>query len=487
MLKNLSREATGGIGRLHALNALRAAGVLTTEDIRDAARDRNEAVRVHAVHFAAESEPALADVLRLGASDSDLRVRYAAALAEDDSITLTKIISRDVEHPWMRAAVLNGLSNGAAEVFAALAGKKEFLSRSGAIEFLREAARIAGASAPISRVRLGLRVATNSPRVLTFATAFGSGLERRALTLAAADPTLFARLIERSRAMAADSAAPEAERVEAIEFLGSGFDAESRATLLAMLAPRYSTRLQSVAVIALNKRRDNSMTNVLARWPELSRDTRTKAVTLLLSRRDSALALVNAVEQGIVAHTELNASDVQRLTTHADRIVRDKAQSVFQRDNIARVEVVKRFQPALGMKGDAERGHATYRQRCAMCHRAGREGFAVGPDLTSMTANGKEKILTSILDPNAEVAAAYVAYSVETRQGESFLGVLAAENSLAVLLKVPNGETIRLGRESIVSMRGSEKSLMPEGLEEGLDAQALADMLEFVLQAKPAP
>ena len=76
---------------------------------------------------------------------------------------------------------------------------------------------------------------------------------------------------------------------------------------------------------------------------------------------------------------------------------------------------------------------------------------------------------------------------METRRGESFVGVLAGENALSVLLKMPNGETSRFGREDIAAMRGSDKSLMPEGLEEGLSAQEMADLLEFVVQAKPAP
>ena len=43
-----------------------------------------------------------------------------------------------------------------------------------------------------------------------------------------------------------------------------------------------------------------------------------------------------------------------------------------------------------------------------------------------------------------------------------------------------NGETLRLGRENIVALRGSDKSLMPEGLEEGLGVQELADLLAFL-------
>jgi putative heme-binding domain-containing protein len=91
------------------------------------------------------------------------------------------------------------------------------------------------------------------------------------------------------------------------------------------------------------------------------------------------------------------------------------------------------------------------------------------------------------LDPNAEVAAASVAYAVETRTGDSYLGVLAGDNPLAVLLKLPSGESARVLREKIVSMRASGQSLMPEGLVVGLSPLDLSDLLEFVLHAWPGP
>ena len=186
-----------------------------------------------------------------------------------------------------------------------------------------------------------------------------------------------------------------------------------------------------------------------------------------------------------MARQELTVMDVQRLLTSRDSFQRARAEKFFRPSDTARPEVVKKFHPSLNLKGSAERGHAIYLTRCASCHRTGGEGFAVGPDLASVVNGGKEKLLTSIFDPNAEVAAAYVAYSIETKSGESFLGVLAGENSSAVMLKVPNGETVHIARENISSLRASDKSLMPDGLEEGLSEQDVADLLEFVTQAKP--
>ena len=494
-LQKLIADSPSNAGRMHALSTLLSFRAADLEDLKRALADVDPAVRLHAVrstdnHVHADPDSdraAWASMLQSQASDPDVRVRFQVALAAEDSVTLTRIITRDVEDPWMRAAVLSGLSTGAADVFAALAGNNEFAHRPGALEFLRELARVAGASAPVNRVVLDSRVASRSEHSFPFVVALASGLERRGMSISVVDGRTFEQLRTEAFKRISEPLAPDSERIEAVEFLQYANDTRSRAALADLLTPSSSPALQSAVVAVLGRRRDQTMTNVFARWSQLAPPTRAKAVSVALGRRDMTSALLRAVEQGSIARPELSAADIQRMTTHSDGAIRNQARKVFHRDESARSEVVKKFRGALELKGDVARGHAIYQQRCMTCHRSGAEGLAVGPDLASVANAGKEKLLTSILDPNAEVAAAFVAYSVETKNGESILGVLAGENPLSVMLKTASGETNRIGRENISSMRGTDKSLMPESLEEGLSAQDLADLLEFVTQAKPSP
>ena len=486
LLRELVRASESESAQLHALHTLRSLAALNEGDLRAALRASNAVVRTHALRLAAETGLVRSDDLRPLADDEDIRVRFQLALVESDSVTLVKLIQRDVENSWLRAAVLGGLGAGAADVFAALVLDGSFTEREGASEFLRESARIAGASAPWRRVALGLRLSDKSPNALALASSVAAGLEQRGTSLAAVDRPSFDQFNERARRTLRDATATETHRVEAAEFLGRSGDSQAEGALTELLSPTIPPPLQTAAITALTRRGMAGVKNIFARWPQLAPAARAKAVSLALSRRETAGVLLRAVEQGSVARTELAAADVQRLTTHSDAGLRAQAKKIFQRDNSARAEVVKKFRPALELKGDTARGRAVYQQRCASCHRAGDEGFAVGPDLASVAAGGGEKLLTSILDPNAEVAAAFVAYAVETRNGESHLGVLAGENPLAVVLKLPNGETARVLRENVLSLRGSDRSLMPEGLEEGLSAQDMADLLEFIVRVPPA-
>ena len=74
----------------------------------------------------------------------------------------------------------------------------------------------------------------------------------------------------------------------------------------------------------------------------------------------------------------------------------------------------------------------------------------------------------------------YVAYLVETRSGESLLGILAAETATSVTVRQPFGKDTVVLRSDVKRIESQQLSLMPEGLEEGLKPQDMADLMEFI-------
>ena len=284
-LQNLIRESSSNAGRMHALSALFSLRAVNADDLKRSLADSDAAVRANAVrmtesHVRADPEAdkqTWESLVEKQANDPDERVRFQLALANDDSIVLTKIILHDVEQPWMRAAVLGGLANAAADVFAALAGNNDFAEREGAAGFLREVARIAGASAPMNRVVLDLRVATRTAHALTFATALASGLERRGMSISVADGRSFERLRDEAHKASADSSLTDARRIEAVDFLAFANDTGSRVALAELLNSASSPGLQTAVVTVLGKRRDQTMTNIFTRWPQLAPQARTES------------------------------------------------------------------------------------------------------------------------------------------------------------------------------------------------------------------
>ncbi|HVE39783.1 MAG TPA: PVC-type heme-binding CxxCH protein [Planctomycetota bacterium] len=145
-----------------------------------------------------------------------------------------------------------------------------------------------------------------------------------------------------------------------------------------------------------------------------------------------------------------------------------------------RKQIVESYKGALEKKGDALRGREVYRKNCIGCHRAGKEGTDVGPDLSTVKQRTPEELIVAILDPNREVNPQFVAVRILTKSGDVLDGLLAAETATSVTLKRQGGEVDTILMVRIEKMVRSTLSLMPEGLEKVLDQQALADLIQFI-------
>ena len=96
-------------------------------------------------------------------------------------------------------------------------------------------------------------------------------------------------------------------------------------------------------------------------------------------------------------------------------------------------------------------------------------------------------LMSDILDPGKEIAPDFVSYILVTRRGQLLSGLLAAETATTVKLRRAEGAEDTVLRSEIQELRPSGQSLMPEGLEQGLGVQDLADLLEFLRTPVPLP
>ena len=153
--------------------------------------------------------------------------------------------------------------------------------------------------------------------------------------------------------------------------------------------------------------------------------------------------------------------------------------------NPDRAKAIDQFRPALDRRGSATAGKATFEQRCAACHQLGGVGRAIGPDLKSTRANGAEKLLVSLIDPNREVAPQYLLFTMHLAKGdETLVGMIANENASVVELIQPDGSAKSVRRAEVRSIQSTDQSLMPAGLEVGLSHGQMADLLAWVLEAQ---
>jgi putative heme-binding domain-containing protein len=92
-------------------------------------------------------------------------------------------------------------------------------------------------------------------------------------------------------------------------------------------------------------------------------------------------------------------------------------------------------------------------------------------------------LLSSILDPNANIAPGYEEYLVQTIDGRILTGVIANQNATSVTLRRNKGDEDTILRPAIADMRVLTVSAMPENLEEGISVEQMSGLLEYLKTA----
>ncbi len=145
--------------------------------------------------------------------------------------------------------------------------------------------------------------------------------------------------------------------------------------------------------------------------------------------------------------------------------------------------------------GDPARGRTIFRgeqARCGQCHLFRGEGGPVGPDLTGIAEKGAADIYRSIAAPSADIAPDYTTFTVSTRDGQVFAGVVRAEGPDAIKVTDTNARSTTVRRDQIQEIRPSATSIMPPGLAAALGDPAVRDIIAYLTsppdpKSKPKP
>jgi putative heme-binding domain-containing protein len=92
----------------------------------------------------------------------------------------------------------------------------------------------------------------------------------------------------------------------------------------------------------------------------------------------------------------------------------------------------------------------------------------------------QEQLLVDILQPSKAIDNNYVSYSIVTADGQSLVGIIAAETATSVTLKMPENKVVSLLRGEIEELRSNGISLMPDGLEREITKQDMVDLISFI-------
>ena len=105
----------------------------------------------------------------------------------------------------------------------------------------------------------------------------------------------------------------------------------------------------------------------------------------------------------------------------------------------------------------------------------------MGPNLATIQNRTPGSLLLEILAPNREVQANFTQYLILLDDGRVLSGMITAESPTSLTLTRAEGVQETVLRQNIEEIRGSGKSLMPEGLEQTVTKQEMCDLITFLL------
>jgi len=506
LLKELLLSSQRPQARLRALYLLQGLGLLEASGLSVALYDPHPAVRAHAIRLAEkqlDAQPALLDRVLELSEDPDATVRFQAAFSLGESrderaaAMLARLLRSGTADKWLRSAVLSSLAGPALHVFQDLLADAEFAATPDGQSLLKQLAGMIGArhrpddiaaaleaiaAAPDATDRTGLLLSIGRPL-----SAAGHALAVDPHT-APAGAKLLADTLTAMKSQAADTAADEAARTTAIEFLGCLPPAESLEVLSELVNPREPPAVQIAAVRALSNSSSPEIQGVLLeRWGQAPPDVRTEVIGAMLAREERCRAFLEAMRadpQQVVA--QITGTQRQLLLAHRDTEIRAMAEELFATaGDSARSAVVETYRSSLSASGDAARGREVFVKNCSVCHKLGDVGTAVGPNLTASQDRAPDAVLANILDPNKYVAPNYVQYVVLDAAGRTHTGLIASQTATSLTLTREKGETETVLRADVDELLSTGKSLMPEGLEKVITPADMSDLIAYVTSVQP--
>ncbi|MDA0586682.1 MAG: c-type cytochrome [Planctomycetota bacterium] len=506
---------TGTLGEGHLLAAFRSFLELREPNrnwIQSSAKSLVPAIR-HSEPFLRKNQQLRTSITRL--IDHSARVRYQIALslgeATLDEATLDSLVEialRDAASEPHRIAVLSSVSGSERKLLEQIWVRVESVKawgRPGMRDLVGEVARVIGARKVGEEVAAVRQLIAQSVELAQKADVEGDELDRRRFEMAAFRGLVSAGghqpvdlvgqppqetagsmrvLFESAAVLAVSEPRGKDVRLEALATLGTGEARvpEQASTLKRIFNESSNAELRGAALGGLARlRQDDLGATLLAAWPKAGPAMRRELLNAFMATPAAAEVLAREVIEERISAADLTPAHRTRLL----RILQGESHTAMQKAFVEaapedRREVVARYQASLKLDGDAENGQKLFEKNCTVCHRIGKLGVNVAPDISDSRTKTPAQLLEAILDPNRAVDANYFGYSLVTNAGKVYSGIISAETANSVTLKLQEGKTITILRSEIDELRNTGVSLMPVGQEKNLSEQEMADLISFI-------
>lgn len=530
MLVEMTKNASE-MGRLHALWTLEGIGELQFEQLKHALKDSVAGIRENAILLAElyiSDMPGVENALFQLKNDTNAKVRFQLLLTlgyvhtPQSAEIRNKLLFSDINDKWVQIAALSASASQTAPLlkkvldnfrtdlpaYASLVQRlATMVGIGGTAEAIHklieksssptEMAAAAKHAAILQGLAQGLKIRKSSFELSRNAQQMlvGNFFEQPDAEIREAslqvlkvnkitDSTLRRSSITKAAAIMNDPQQSSKKRAEAIEFIALGDPASYSQDLKRLIAPKEEFPVQLAALNTLSQIKGTDVSEfVILQWPVLTREVRDVAINTFMVDSTRIALLIDALEKDKIKPSQVSFSRSVQLMQNSNENLRNRARTLFTKNERERKKINKEYQKALELNGDPVKGKTVYVQNCAICHQVrGKSGVAIGPDLGTIHNWIKEDIMANILDPNLSISSGFDLWNVQLNNGESIQGIIVSETPAAFTLR-NNGKLDRtINRNEVSSLNATNISAMPSGFEKTINHQQMADLLAFLRQ-----
>ncbi len=281
------------------------------------------------------------------------------------------------------------------------------------------------------------------------------------------------------------------ERTAIARMLGEVKADESLQPLLEVSVTAPDAELQRAALTAVSAFDEPAIgERLLGAFANFSDEVRPAFFDLMLSRTDWTRQLAAQISSGAIAPGVIPSDVVEQLRRHPDAAIAALATHQFGAGkSINAADSKQRIQQLRDVlaegTGNPYAGEAVFTKQCAACHKLFHKGGNVGPDLTPYQRGNLETLLSSVIQPSAEIREGFEYMALMTMDGRILTGFVTDQDTQIVTLRVKAGEDIRVERKDVDSIAPVGRSLMPDGLLEGMSDQQLRDFFAYLRISQP--
>ena len=294
-----------------------------------------------------------------------------------------------------------------------------------------------------------------------------------------------------SLSLLADERADRTKRLQLLQVLGEVRRPSCVPVVLRLACQSPDNALRGAAMSTLANYNDPAIpTGVLKAYSNMSDDVLAAAQGLLASRKTWASRFLDAIDARTVDPQTVPRELAEKLLLLGDVQIADRVTRLFGPIHPAtsaelRAEADRLASVVAAGSGVPKPGKAIFERQCARCHTLFGKGGKVAPDLTTYRRDDLDSMLLNIVNPSAEIREGFTTSIIATNDGRVLSGIVIEQDKNIVVLRGDDGKESAVARDEIDAIKTSTKSIMPEGLLNGLGDQEVRDLFAYLRSTQP--